>query len=365
MGRDPYDKRVILDRCNPTREGRAYWVKLSHWAKKPVLVWFDYSADLCLERAQRRIGHPTLVPGSRVRTAIRSTAERFEPPSFDPDNEGVSGIAIIRSFNACLELVSLFSPPIQIFKFPRTPHLLDLGAATEDDLHLTAGSNSQTPSIALDEGSRLVITEKVDGANLGISLDANLRIVIQNRSHWVNSKTHFQFKRLDLWVEENREGLHRILARDETFAQRYILFGEWLVCVHSIHYSRLPNQFLAFDLYDRSTDTFASRDAMEKVLEGTGIYMVPVLETRKGAHGERLVMPCDEELRAMVQRPSKFYDGRVEGIYVKVEKNGKVVGRGKVVRGDFIAGNEHWTKGNLTLNDIVMVRPCGPLIDLY
>lgn len=354
LGRDPYGKRVILDRCNPDGKDRTYWVKLAHWAKQPVLVWFDYPKDLCIERAQRRLDHPTLPPGSRVRTAVSSMAAQFEQPPSDPTAEGFGGIAIIRSFKACLELVSLLSPPIQLFKFPRTAHLVDLGAATEDDLHYNSVDVSQKPPpIALDKGSRVIICEKIDGANLGISLDVDSRIVVQNRSHWVNSKTHFQFKRLDLWTEENREGLYHILARDETFPQRYVLFGEWMVCVHSIHYSRLPNQFLAFDLYDRSTETFASRDVMEGILKGTGIHMVPVLETRESSFGQSLTMPTEEELRAMVQGPSQFYDGRVEGVYVKVEKDGKVTGRGKVVRGDFIAGNEHWTRGDLTLNGIV------------
>ena len=47
-----------------------------------------------------------------------------------------------------------------------------------------------------------------------------------------------------------------------------------------------------------------------------------------------------------------FYEGRVEGVYVKVEKQGRVVSRGKVVRADFIAGNEHWSKGPLQLNTL-------------
>jgi atypical dual specificity phosphatase len=94
---------------------------------------------------------------------------------------------------------------------------------------------------------------------------------------------------------------------------------------------------------------------MESIMESTGIYLVPTLETRQSNHGEHLTMPSNDELREMVQRPSNFYDGRVEGVYVKVEMDGKVTGRGKVVRGDFIAGNEHWTRGNLTLNGIVTV----------
>ena len=63
-------------------------------------------------------------------------------------------------------------------------------------------------------------------------------------------------------------------------------------------------------------------------------------------------MPSQVELKEMVERPSLFWDGRVEGIYLKIERAGRVVARGKVVRGDFIAGNEHWTRGNLRVNGI-------------
>lgn len=299
------------------------------------------------------------MPGSQVRTAISSTAAQLERPPTNPETEGFIGIAIIRSFKACEELVSLFSPPINLFKFPRTAHLLDLGAATEDDLY-HSHDQSFRPSAArpftVDSDSTLIITEKVDGANLGISLNEKGQIVIQNRAHWVNSKTHFQFKKLDLWIDEHHEGLHRILAVDETFPQRFVLFGEWLVCTHSINYSRLPDQFLAFDMYDRTTDTFASREILEGRLRDNGIDIVPIMEIRRSTPETQIQIPTDDELRAMVQRPSRFYDGRVEGIYLKLEKGGRVIDRGKVVRGDFIAGNEHWTKGNLTLNGIVKAR---------
>ena len=292
--------------------------------------------------------HPTLIAGPRVRNAVASTLKEFQPPTLQ---EGYQGIAIVRSFEACIELVTLLSPPLTLFKFPRTVHLLNLGAATEDDIVQLTSSAFSTSSFT--PASQIVITEKIDGANLGISLDASRRILIQNRAHWVNSKTHFQFKKLDIWVEKYREALTRILGADPSFPGRYILFGEWMVCVHSIKYTRLPNRFLAFDLYDRSRKVFASRDVLEARLEGTGIAIVPTIMRIKGRpeEGAGPDMPSDEELVGMVQRPSRFYDGRVEGVYVKVEKDWIVVGRGKVVRADFIAGNEHWTRGNLELND--------------
>ena len=140
-----------------------------------------------------------------------------------------------------------------------------------------------------------------------------------------------------------------ILDRDPVFAQRYVLFGEWLVATHAISYSRLPDWFLAFDLYDRSLDRWADRRTLETLLEGTGIGLVPVV------HAGRML--SNEELTRAVQRPSMFYEGRVEGVYVKVEKAGRVLSRGKVVRPDFITGNEHWTKGPLRLNTLEHGQP--------
>ncbi|KAG8834658.1 hypothetical protein FRC18_001702 [Serendipita sp. 400] len=85
-------------------------------------VWFDYPKDLCESRAQRRLDHPTLIPGPRVSTAISSMSSQLGRPPSDPSSEGFMGIAIIRSFTACNELVSLLSPPINLYKFP---HKLD------------------------------------------------------------------------------------------------------------------------------------------------------------------------------------------------------------------------------------------------
>ncbi|KAI0640248.1 ATP dependent DNA ligase [Trametes polyzona] len=329
--------RVLLDLCNVSRDARRTWVELAaHWATAPVCVWFDYERALCESRAQNRAGHPTLPPGNRVRNAMDQMHSAFARPGLE---EGFKAIAVVRSFAAAEELVARLSPPVGLLKFPRTPHLLDLGSATNDDI--------VSPTIPpLAPGAHIVLTEKVDGANMGFSLSADrTQILVQNRSHYVHPGTHAQFGRLGLWVERHRAGLLRVLGRDALFAQRYVLYGEWLAATHSIAYGRLPDWFLAFDLYDRATGRWAPRRALEALLADTGIALVPVL--REGS-----AMPSEDKLREIVQTPSRFYDGPVEGVYVKVERNGEVVSRGKVVRADFIAGNEHWSKGPLQTNEL-------------
>ena len=335
IGRAPRGRRVLLDRCNAAASDRKEWLKLaSNWCTAPVCVWFDYDRDLCLSRAQMRAGHPTLPPGGRVRNAIDQMHKIFVRPSL---REGFKAIIIIQSFAAAQELVLRLSPPVNIYKFPRTPHLLNLGAASSDDILTT---------VPTDVKGYVTITEKVDGANMGFSLSSDgSEIVVQNRSHYVNSSSHEQFKKLGAWVDQHREELFQILKRDDFFPQRYILFGEWLYATHSIAYTDLPDRFMAYDLYDRSTDTFLDRKGLAALLSTTSIQVVPVIY-----EGESV--PSELDLRKMVQAQSKFYNGRLEGVYVKMEEGGIVKFRGKVVRSDFIAGNEHWTKANLQVNGL-------------
>ena len=69
---------------------------------------------------------------------------------------------------------------------------------------------------------------------------------MQNRSHTVNSATHAQFSNLDQWIDAHKAELCRILE-----PERHILFGEWMRAQHSVFYDKLPDLFLAFDIYDR------------------------------------------------------------------------------------------------------------------
>ncbi|KAF7965381.1 hypothetical protein HWV62_44093, partial [Athelia sp. TMB] len=208
--------RVLLDRCNTAVADRKKWLRLAAWSKAPVCVWFDYGRDLCISRAQNRANHPTLPPGGRVRSAVDQMEKAFVKPNL---GEGFRAVVTIQSFSASQELARRISPPVNLYKYPRTPHLLDLGAATDDDI--VADSPAAT-------SGHVVITEKLDGANMGISLSSDGQILVQNRSHYVNPLTHEQFKKLGSWVEHHTRDLRKILERDEHYLERFILFGEWL-----------------------------------------------------------------------------------------------------------------------------------------
>lgn len=121
-----------------------------------------------------------------------------------------------------------------------------------------------------------------------------------------------------------------------------ILFGEWCYAKHSIHYTNLSDYFLCFDIYDKKKKCFLSREARVKMLEGSGIQNVPLI-------GEGVF--SKDQIIEMLQTQSRFYDGPVEGLYIRIEKEGVLVKRGKVVREDFIQEiEEHWSKKVLVKN---------------
>lgn len=53
-----------------------------------------------------------------------------------------------------------------------------------------------------------------------------------------------------------------------------------------------------------------------------------------------------------MKRESAFTDGLVEGVVIRVDEGEWLKERAKLVRTDFIAGNEHWSKGIVTRNGV-------------
>ena len=350
--------KVIIDKCNINKKSRKEILSFAMNPADSMCVYFDYPADLCIQRADLRMDHPTIKAGlSRV--PIKSMAKMHEKPTL---SEGFQCVVTVRSIDSCNALLRKFgimsqgenafatpmvSTATTFHKFPRTRHIVNTGAASRDDLVLSK-MEAET-FLKLQPGESMIVQEKIDGANMGITIDKDsLKFKVQNRSHYVSSKDHVQFKPLDNFLENKREELWRILTADETLPPgRLILFGEWMVAKHSIHYTKLPSVFVAFDIYDTTESTFFSYPKMMMTLDGTNIPTVPVLRTITCS--EQI---CKEDLVNMIKKTSAFYDGVIEGIVIRKENQEQLLDRAKIVRKDFICGNEHWSKGIITLNGV-------------
>ena len=347
-------REVVADRCHVTRQSRKEVLESAFKPKDTLCVYFDYPVNLCIQRADTRTNHPTIRQG-RASSAVKSMAGQLEPPALP---EGFSCVITVRSLPGVQKLLQRLGvvetrPPLSALKpvhtgkvdlvrFPRTRHLYNVGSATRDDLILSDREADSFLKASDDVG--FVVQEKVDGANLGISVDPeSLNFRVQNRSHYVNSKSQPQFQKLDQWLEAHRADLWSILVPEVNDAGRYILYGEWLVAQHSILYTKLPDVFLAFDLLDTKGSFFLSSNALMERLRGTKISSVPTRELQP-------LQRSKEQLLKMILEPSVFYDGPVEGIYVRRESSGRVLDRAKIVRENFICGNEHWGKRAMVKN---------------
>lgn len=339
---------IILDRCNPTSTDRVYWINMYRGLclNKVTVIYLNLGLDLSLARLPERKNHLTLgeTGGKIIMDMCKKLSQPTKLEGWDElveiktekeleDYKRKIGLDVINNgvqVDINLEPIDLK----KIIKFPRTKHIMNLGAMTRDDLLM---DKLDIESMLKGE---ITVEEKIDGANMGFSLvDGKIRA--QNRSHYVCSESHAQFKKLDQWIETNKFDLLNILSRGNL-----IIYGEWLYSKHSIAYTKLPDYFIMFDLYDTDTKTFYSRDYLESILLGTQIKLVPLIYKGKATL---------DKLKSLVQTKSAFYDGIIEGVYVRSfdTKTNKLKYRAKIVRADFISGDEHWTKGKQTTNIVI------------
>lgn len=214
-------------------------------------------------------------------------------------------------------------------KFPSTAHIKNLGAATRDDKLVDEKRRKQF----IGSGLEVCVEEKIDGANLGISLDSKYRPRLQARSKLVNWETDYQFRGLEEWLEEHGASLCEILERNND-----ILFGEWCAYRHTVEYTRLPGYFFAFDIYDRRAGRFLSRKAfhtrLAKAPEPT-IPVVPVIANRSFA--------TMEDIEGLLATQSRFGNCLLEGVYLRLDEQVAAPGcsetylqdRCKLVRAEF------------------------------
>jgi len=225
----------------------------------------------------------------------------------------------------------------EFFRFPHTPHLAWLGAGSPREDKVLDPSQAE----ALLTGE-VTVEEKLDGANLGFSLGEDGQIVAQNRGQYLPRPFSGQFSRLNSWLAQHQDALAAALGK------RLMLFGEWCAARHSLRYTKLPDWFLVFDVYDRMDQRFWSSPRRDALAAGLDLAPVPLLS--RG----RVTLPGLKLLLA--QKTSAWGDDPIEGLVVRSEDKDWLLGRAKLVRADFTqAITEHWRHRKTEWNQILAV----------
>lgn len=383
---------IILDNCHLTPQIRKEWLDSVH-RLPTICVYFDREMAQLKERITVRTNHPTIPAGPGGIKILDSLQRQWQPPTaaegfqqvirisndeemaqilqqwqipFVPpssnlncadhsqSNEAIlsgtvmepameplgesseedAGESSMKGSSRSASSVFLGDKPV---KFPRTAHAINLGAATRDDKVMSASDLDSWISRKLS----VIVEEKVDGANLGFHIRASDgRIIAQNRSHYISAGYHAQFAPLDKWIARHTADLWQVLEPD-----RHILYGEWMHATHSVAYDALPDYFIAYDLYDVWTQTFLPRSQLQTLLAQTKIVHVPLIYEG--------VLTSRAHLQDLVYGPSAYGAAAREGIVIRLCEEDRLQARAKLVRPDFIAGNERWNRSSKLLTNVI------------
>lgn len=252
----------------------------------------------------------------------------------------------------------------QIYKYPRTRHL-------EGSRKQVGDEDLKNVKFSELKEKFLVLEEKVDGANCGISFGKDKKMYLQSRGHFLNGGYgERQFDLFKLWAGCFEEPLRQLLG------DRYVMYGEWLYAKHTVFYDKLPHYFMEFDIFDKEKQIFLSTKKRRELLKGAGfVESVLVLyegilqnsEELKNFLGKSHFKSADflsvlkrecEKLDIPYELTEKQTDTTdlMEGIYIKVENEEEVIDRLKFVRASFINtildSETHWMNRPIVPNQL-------------
>jgi hypothetical protein len=238
----------------------------------------------------------------------------------------------------------------EAIKFPKTPRL---AAVMGEDHHAWRAWQA-------------TVEEKVDGANAGIWFEGE-DIRLQSRGHILRGgggAGERQFAAFHGWAARRLDQLR------EALGWRFVLYGEWCFAKHKAYYDALPDWLVGYDVLDRETGRFLGVSARDEVLASCLVTAVP--RVWQGAFGKApafglLIGPsrlktskwrdalAREGAKAGVRDPMSETDDSdaMEGIYVRIEDAGGIVGRMKVHRTGFEkVRSDHWRQRPLIRNTL-------------
>ena len=207
----------------------------------------------------------------------------------------------------------------EIYKFPITPYLAMLSETI-------IGNDRVMSKQEQDEflSHELVVEEKVDGVNLGISFDSCGNLKNQHKRLYLEAPFTGLWKKLPEWLEPKTDLLLNVLS------DQYILFGEWCYAQHSVYYDQLPDWFLGFDVFDKNEQRFFSSQSRDSMFESVEICQAPFIA--KGHFSFQTLNTLFSKSR-LCEEPG-------EGLYLRYDDGDWLGQRAKLVRPKFVQSIE-------------------------
>jgi atypical dual specificity phosphatase len=201
-------------------------------------------------------------------------------------------------------------------EYPRIPHLdKKISNMTHDDIQLDG--KIQFPITGWFQ-------EKLDGANMGVSWTSGP--VIRNRNNilkkgYIKKETpaKLQFRSSWNWLHAHNKDIQKL---SKSLMTPVTVYGEWLYAKHSIYYDRLPDLFIAYDIYIPEDDEWLSPDKFESEMSQTDIRFIKPT---------KMTFNDISDVVRVSELPSDYRNGIREGIVIKLSDGRKVTQSFKIV----------------------------------
>lgn len=183
---------------------------------------------------------------------------------------------------------------------------------------------------------KVVIEEKMDGANVGI-IRHKKGFHLQKRGSLVGQSEHEQFGYFHNWA--NVQNYEKLMA----LPMNHIVYGELLYAVHHLYYDKLPDYFLSFDVWNGQR--YLNYEERTEFCNKYGFFQVPLIS--EGNYSKL-------DVQNMMPKESK-YGEMAEGIVIKRYSKREYL-RAKLVKPEFIKQldeSEHWSTYSIRKNVLV------------
>jgi len=253
----------------------------------------------------------------------------------------------------------------QIYKFPRTQHIFGSKLQKGDE---------DLVNVPFEQirGRNIIVEEKVDGANSGISI-VDGELMLQSRGHYLTGgyrERHFDL--LKTWANNWSQQFKELLG------ERYVMYSEWLYAKHTVYYDVLPHYNMEFDILDVENNVFLDTPTRQKILKDFPfIHSVKVLFEGKLddvnqlhdmvvkshfiTHNKNESLTNEIIKQGQMHQHDEIFNqtdnsNLMEGLYIKVEEDGIVKERYKFVRQGFLQvvsdSESHWLDRPIIPNEL-------------
>lgn len=216
--------------------------------------------------------------------------------------------------------------PLNRKNYGLIPHLLG-SKLGETDKYVHEGQHRIMTEKTRDKNDYLIVTEKYDGSNVGIT-KVDGKIYAITRSGWIANASPFkQHHYFANWVEAQKDRF-KFIEEGERLA------GEWMLVAHGTKYKILGEPFVAFDYFTLNNERLLHADLISKTA------LADIETPRIIFHGHQ-AFPIEfamEELNGNKHLHTIIAEGKPEGIVYRIERKGKFEYAAKYVRPDYESG---------------------------